>query len=168
MDHIAFSWPEIHSLSAELKTGVVRATLGSMVDFPHALTLWRADGTGLQISSRMHDIAERLEIGVLKFDLVAAEKKEPRRSVMGARQLSFAKVDLPASFRSNNYVTKLVISEGGATADSGILITAGGGNEIVIVAGAMPYSLAIRGIFSRPRIFEPAYDLERYKRVEIA
>jgi hypothetical protein len=168
MDHIAFSWAETHSLSAELKTDVVRATLGSLVDFPHVLTLWRADGTGLQISSRMHDIAERLEIGVLEFALVAAEMKEPKRSVTGVRQLSFAKVDLPTSFHNNNHVTKLVISEAGTTADSGILITAADGNEIVIVAGVMPYSLAIRGIFSAPRIFQPEYDLKCYERVEIA
>ena len=167
MSHLAFAWHEISPLATELTAGVVRATLGSMLHFPQLLTLWRADGTGLQIRARMHDIALRLELGVLKLGLVNAEKEQPKPSLTGVRELSFATVGLPASFHGQNKVVKLVISEADTTADSGILITASDGKEIVIVAGVMPYSLAIRGIFSGPRIFQPAYKLEYYERVEI-
>jgi hypothetical protein len=170
MNHLAFSWHGTSLLSAELTAGAVRATLRTMVDFPHLLTLWRADGSGLQVWSRMHDIAERVEIGVLEFALVKEKTEEPKPSSNGAREVSFIDIDLPTSFRSHNRVTKLVISEANTTAESGIVIRASDHKEIIILSSAMPYNLAIRGIFSMsmPRIFEPAYDFGCYERVEIA
>ena len=167
MSHLAFAWRETGSLATELTAAVVRASLMTVVDRPHRLTLWRADGIGLRICSRRHDIAERIEIGVLGFELVSEEKEDTRPSP-SANRSSFINIDIPAAFNGRNRATKLVISESGTTAESGFILTASDGAEIVIISGVYPYSLAVKGIGSMPHGFEPEYDLECYERVEIA
>src|ERR1700719_3537506 len=73
---------------------------------------------------------------------------------------SLINIDIPASFNGRNRVTKLVIAESGTTAESGFILTASDGTEIVIVSGVYPYSLAMKGVGSVPHGFEPEYDLE--------
>jgi hypothetical protein len=48
--------------------------------------------------------------------------------------------------------------------ESGVVLSARDGGELVIVAGAFPYSLAILGIGEAPHHFEPEYPLNSYQR----
>jgi hypothetical protein len=75
-------------------------------------------------------------------------------------------VDVAASFECEIEVSKLVIQESGTSGESGVILK-GGGNEIVIVAGAYPYSIAVSGVLSVPHIFEPEYPIDRYTRAPV-
>src|SRR5437016_3354400 len=98
MSHLAFAWDETSSLATQLTAAVVRASLMTAADRPHLLTLWRADGTGLRLYSRTHDIAERVEIGVLKFELVSKGNDDTKRSPKRTNRSSLINIDLPTSF----------------------------------------------------------------------
>lgn len=56
----------------------------------------------------------------------------------------------------------------GISAESGIVINSRAAHEIVIVVAAMPYLLAVSGLFKGPHIFEPEYPVDRYKNVPIS
>ena len=64
-------------------------------------------------------------------------------------------------------MTKLIIHESGTSAESGLILKASNGDELVIVAGAYPYSLAVLGVPPIPYIFEPEYEIGHYTRVPI-
>jgi len=168
MNHLAFAWDDISPLATQLTAALVRASLTTVADRPHLLTLWRADGTGLRVWSRRHDIAERVEIGVLQFELVSKGNDDTEPPTQAHDPSSLINIDLRSSFNGRNRATKLVVSESGTTAESGFILTASDGTEIVIVSGVYPYSLAMKGIAALPHGFEPEYDLECYERVEIA
>lgn len=120
------------------------------------MSLWRLDGTGIRIQSNMNDISERAEVGVLAFALVKASEPDE------------IKKKLPSSFKSPSRVSKLVITEQYCEAESGVVLTAADGKEIIIVAGAYPHTLAIDGIVSQPHIFEPEYPLAEYRRISMS
>jgi hypothetical protein len=101
----------------------------------------------------MHDVAERREVGVLNFERVSAPQPDE----------TIAAVTL--AFLGEIAVSKLVIHESGTTAESGVILRAHG-EEIVIVAGVYPYSLAVLGVVSMPHIFHPEYKIDRYTRVQ--
>jgi hypothetical protein len=68
MNYLSFHWSEPTALSAELIKPIAQISL--QLDThgrPMNATLWRTDGTGLRIQAEMHDVAERREVGVLKF-----------------------------------------------------------------------------------------------------
>jgi hypothetical protein len=154
---LTFVWEGPGPLAAQLTVGVLRASSTTAAHLrPDSVTLWRSDGRGVRIRSRMHDLAERVEVGVLEFSMVGAAEEGEMSTI------------LPTSFIGHLRVTKLVISESGTTAESGIVLKAGDGQEIIITAGAYPYTLAVKGIFSSPHAFEPEYPIEAYKRVDIA
>jgi len=103
--------------------------------------------------SQMHDVAERTEIGVLNFERTMAP-------------LDFETfVDLPQTFRCEVAASKLVIRESGTSAESGVVLRVSDGEEVMVVAGAYPYSIAVLGVMSVPHIFEPEYNIDRYVRV---
>jgi hypothetical protein len=99
----------------------------------------------------MHTIAERSEIGVLAFALVDAAPQD---------ELC---VKLDQSFQSRLKVSKLVISDLGVTAESGVVFEAADGVKIVVMAAVFPHTLAVDGILT---LFDPEYPLERYKEVD--
>jgi hypothetical protein len=74
---------------------------------------------------------------------------------------------LPSAFQDEIAISKLIIHESGTSAESGVILKASNGDEIVIVAGAYPCSLAVYGILSLPNIFKPEYPIDRYTRVPI-
>ena len=155
MNNLSFEWAEPNSLAAELCKPIKQVFL----EFgPHGrpifVTLWRSDGTGLRLHSEMHDVAERKEVGVLKFSRVFAPPGDTKI------------VGVPAAFDHEISVSKLIIQESGTSAESGVILEAGS-DEIVAVAGAYPYSLAVRGVTSVPHIFEPEYPIELYTRVPL-
>jgi hypothetical protein len=104
----------------------------------------------------MHDVAEQREIGVMNFEVVFAPR--PDETI----------VDTSSPFQAEIVVSKLIIEESGTRAESGVILRAQSGDEIVIVAGAYPYSLAVLGLLSIPHVFEPEYSISDYARVPIS
>ena len=152
-----FTWSESTGLAQRLFKPVKRMSIRTAAHGrPISVTLWHSDGTGLLIQSTMRDVAERREVGVLDFAIAGVAEDDEKN------------LDIPASFISGVKASKLVINESGKTAESGIVLEASDGQEIVVVAGAYPYSLAVSSLSSMPHGFEPEYPLETYTRVEIA
>lgn len=151
MDYLSFGWKEQNSLAAELARPLKRIS----VEFafhgrPVYVTLWRTDGTGLLVHSDMHDLADRREVGVLQFSYVFAP--ETQETI----------IEISPVFDAELLVSKLIIQESGAEAESGIILRAVNREEIVIVAGVNPYSVAICGVPLPECTFEPEYKLEQY------
>ena len=140
------------TLSAELARPLQRVSITTLFGkFPCSITLWRADGTGLKVYSEMRDIAERLEVGVLHFAPVPAS---------GSDEISF---NVPPSFQDGVKPFVLLIHESGTTAESGIILRASSGDEIIIVAAGMPCNLTFRGIPELNHRFDPEYPFEEYE-----
>jgi hypothetical protein len=156
MDNLTYRWEGPNPLAVEVAKPITHVSIyfdehGRPMD----ITLWRPDESGLTVYSEMHAIAERMEIGVLRFE----HFKSP----------SGSKVTLPIApeFKQQIDAFKLSVHESGVKAESGILLRAKNGSEITIVAAAMPCFIAIKGVVERPHIFEPEYPLEDYERLAI-
>jgi len=81
------------------------------------------------------------------------------------QRLLQALLELPAPAYAHH---RLILDEEGTRAECGLALQANNGDQITIVPGAFPYSLAVLGVFeSTPHIFEPEYELDRYTRVPI-
>jgi|SRR5271170_2974027 len=158
MNSLSFTWAEPTPLASELSKPIKRISVGPgiTIDGPRFVTLWRPDETGLRLYTEMHDVAERREVGVLNFERVSAPR--PNETI----------ADVPAAFQGRIAVSKLVIHESGKSAESGVIFQASNGEEIAIVAGVYPYSLAVSGVLSMPHIFKPEYPIDRYERVPMA
>ena len=158
MPHLSFAWPGPGSLAAELAkplTGISIETFHPAWG-PDTVKLWRSDGTGLKLFSRMHDVAEGSEVGVLDFELVLE------------CSATETMLEISPSFSEGTLASKLVIHEADTTAESGLAITASDGNEIIVVASAGPCHLAVAGVFSSiPHLLEPEYPLDQCVRVPI-
>jgi hypothetical protein len=98
----------------------------------------------------MHDIKERLEVGVLDFSLVAAP---------GTDDLFIGLQSVPLV---PTRVWKLVLSVEDLAVESGLAFESTAGCRITVVAGANPYTLAIDGVPTGEHGFEPEYALDRY------
>jgi hypothetical protein len=158
MNYLPFVCKELPSLPAELKRPIRRVSIYVFRSAwgPNTLTLWHSDGTGLKIFSQMHDIAERMEIGVLNFEKVTALADDEITE------------DVSAAFDCNVEVFKLIVDDEGTRAECGLALQASNGDQITIVPSAGPCYLAILGVFAAtPHIFEPEYPLDRYVRVPI-
>jgi hypothetical protein len=156
MNYLSFGWNEKTSLKAELARPIHRIS----VEFafhrrPAYVTLWRSDDIGLLIHSDMHDLAERREVGVLQFSYVFRQE---------AQEID---VDVPTSFRGALSVSKLIIEESEMESESGVALKSEKGEEIVIVAGVNPYSIAVAGVTWPAYTFEPEYALEQYFRIAL-
>jgi len=116
---------------------------------PRSITLWSSDKAGVRIRSRMHDLNDRHEIGVLDFTRVETFAPDERR--------------IAHTFHGNRCeFKKLIINDMGVSAESGIALLLNGSGEIVIVAGAFPHSLAINGLRGWDFKFDPEYSMEEY------
>jgi len=156
MNSLSFGWKEQESLAGELARPITRVSIEfAFHGRPVYVTLWRPDETGLLIHSDMQDVAERREVGVLQFSRVhAAETQE-------------ITIEAPSVFHENLSVSKLVIEESGMESESGLILQANSGEEIVIVAGVQPYSIAVRGVTWPEYTFEPEYPMEQYARIAV-
>lgn len=103
----------------------------------------------------MHDISDRVEYGVLEF--------EPALGNGGGKTL----MDLPDDLRLGSAVAKLVLTDDEVVCESGFVVRGGLGSELIVVAGAYPYTLAV-SVAGLPGPFEPEFPLDKYDRVEIA
>jgi hypothetical protein len=157
MNRLSFVWAESSPLAGELSKPIRRVSEQfENANFgPTTATLWRPDGAGLSLYSQMHDVAEKIEVGVLNFERASAPG--PNETI----------VDVAPAFQGEIAVSKLVIFESGTSAESGVVLRASNGEEIVIVAGAFPCTIAVFGVGPMPHIFEPEYELDRYTRVPL-
>lgn len=156
MKNLTYRWEGPDPLAVEVTKPIRQVSIEFEAHGkPMYVTLWRPDGSGLRIHSEVHEIAERMEIGVLRF----SHFKSP----------SGSEVMLPIAPEFNQQVEalKLVVHESGVKAESGILLRARNGIEIAIVAAAFPFMLAVDGVVERPHIFEPEYPMEEYERLPI-
>jgi hypothetical protein len=112
------------------------------------ISLWHGND-GISMHSTMIDVAERSEVGCLEFSVAI--------SPPGNLELPVA--DL---FRHPFTVTKLIARIGAVEVESG-LVFEGVGEPVVVVAGAMPYSLAIAGL-ATGEPFTPEFPLQDYTR----
>jgi hypothetical protein len=154
MKSFPFVWTELTPLVEELKKPIVHISVQFFKKRPMFVTLWRPDGTGIKIQSEMFDVAERIEVGVLRFSYAPFEHSAAE---------SFAKI-APA-FGSGSAVSKLVIVESATSVESGVIFSANDGNEIMIVANVWPCHLAVCGVQSITNDFEPEYPIDMYSRV---
>jgi hypothetical protein len=58
------------------------------------------------------------------------------------------------------------MEESGTSAESGVVLSAAD-DQIVIVAGVFPYTLAVDGLLLAPHVFQPEYPMERYLRTPL-
>jgi hypothetical protein len=156
MNTLSFVWAGLTPLVLEFSKPLSQIS----VEFePHRrpmfITLWRQDGTGLRLSSEMRDVAERREVGLLRFEYVSRPKD------------SETVVEIPSAFNGPITVFKLVIHESGTSVESGVVLKASDGSEIVVVAGAFPYFLALAGVLPAPYTFDPEYPLDQYSRIPL-
>lgn len=154
MTRILFRWTGETPIESELIRPLNRVSAEFFIpnSGPRYVTCWRVDGSGLRISTEMHDLAEKCEVGALTFELV---------SKLGSNEKVF---ELDASFRGQITASRLLIEESGATIESGVILESGMGSEIVIVAGAYPYSLTVLGRDLGYMSFDPEYPLDLYQR----
>jgi hypothetical protein len=138
-----------------LANGVRRGHLKRMSsDFSYygcsTVTLWLTSGEGFRLASCMQNLADGIEVGILKIELVVQHPPEE------------ASVDLPWSFRNGGSISKLVIEQRGFRAESGLLLRSGEGDEIVIVSAAFPHRLYVEAVNKPAQQVMPEYSFVRY------
>jgi hypothetical protein len=157
---LEFVWESPGVLSEELTRPITVASAMIKNELPiDFLDLGRNDGTALRIQVEMHDVAERMELGVLVFSVVTQSSGTPNETF----------VPLPASMNGPITVRKLVREECETVAEAGIVLEAADGHRITVIAGAFPYSLAVDGIFDNPHehMFDPGGSRDRYREVPL-
>jgi hypothetical protein len=156
MNSLPFVWEESTSFGDELSGPVKQVFLEfGPHGWPMFVTFWRFDETGLRLHSEMHDVAERIEVGVLSFSRISTPPVD--KTI----------VDAASAFSREITAFKLVIEESDTIAESGVVLKAGS-DEIVVVASARPCMLAVSGVsLPAPHMFEPEYPIDRYIRVPV-
>jgi hypothetical protein len=157
MKNIPFSWQEEGPLVEYLSRPFDHLAVEvDIVQRPVAVCFVHNRIPTVEISSSMHDIGERAEVGVLRF-------------AIGKDQKRFGlEIDLPPAFGAITAIDKLVIVEQQVMAESGLVLRNVNGEEIVIVASAFPFVLAISVPWAtRLPEFDPEYDLEEYTRISM-
>lgn len=116
--------------------------------------LLRGDGTGLRYSVVMVDLAERLEVGVIHVEEIGNSYR-PEQEFL-----------LPSELTTALCAQRLVMDTEHGSVDSGLVLTAHDGGEIVIVSGAYPFTVEVMMTPTLPgsRPFEPEYSLDDYER----
>jgi hypothetical protein len=156
MKRIPFDWKGQAHLADELCRPVKDVTAQiDTIGRPSSITLWRADGTGLRIQSEMHDLAERIEVGILRFETVLTAYKD--------EQLG----DASGAFNAELKALKMEITESGTIAESGFILRTVEGLELLVLASASPYFLWTSGVFTMREEFKPEYPLKNYQIVAV-
>jgi hypothetical protein len=105
----------------------------------------------------MRDVAERVEYGVLEFEPWA-----------GGNEEQGAIISLPNDVGGEGTtIAKLLLRDDSVVCESGFAIRGGHGSELIVVAGAYPYTLAV-AVTGISGSFEPEFPLEKYDRVVFA
>jgi hypothetical protein len=155
MKTIPFIWREEGSLTETLSQPFDRLNVHlDMIRRPLCVWLCHRQAVATQIGSKMYDVAPRIEVGVLEF------------SKSGDRHDNELSLDVPEAFGVVVAIEKLIIDVEDVSAESGVAFKNARGDEIVIVAGAQPYGLAVRVPWDAPvpRV-DPEYCLSEYRRI---
>jgi len=160
--YLGFGFAGLSSLHEEICRPFTEMTVTlDRVRTPTELVLWRKDDTGLKIRSKMHDLAEKVEVGILQFATTTRTNEiEPDGYWETAERFS-AKV-----FDGPNSISKLVVDESGYSCESGILVTSISGKELVVVADVFPCHIAVLGIEGLSSASKPEYGMARYRRID--
>ena len=118
------------------------------------LTLWHSNDRGLCVFSRMHDVAERLEVGVLNFRSVTTIDE-------GAISVDFEPLLVP--YRG----CKLVVEEAETRLESGLKLYFQNGQDLLILPADFPLFLAVSGSCIQDRYTTSEYPLKDYEAVEL-
>lgn len=117
---------------------------------PISISLCRKDGSALVVNSTSYDIASRVEVGGLCFKLEEKYEKANNGVAFGF------------DFHGGKGVSKYLICEDGVVVECGVQFTCEE-QELIVLAGVNPYTLAIRGVVQGPHFFEPEYPLSQYR-----
>jgi hypothetical protein len=155
METLRFIWAENQSLVERLSQPFDTVSVEQdRARRPVAVYLHHRSGIVTQICSKMHDIAPRTEIGALEFSTVTGPLRD---------ELAFG---LQGKVSGTASIEKLVITEGQTEAESGVVFRYPDHKEIVVVASAAPYVLAVKVPWEAYGLtFDPEYPLEQYLRV---
>lgn len=115
------------------------------------------DGVGLKFSTSMVDLADRLEVGVIRVDKILPDN------------LVDKEIASPADLAGSLKCEKLVIETDFGLIESGVLFTGQNEHQVVIVAGAFPYTVevAITSTVFGMSEFDPEYPIDEYERQPI-
>jgi hypothetical protein len=116
--------------------------------------LIRGDGSGLRFSIVMIDLAERMEVGVLSIESAKMDYVPEKL------------FELPPQFQQKLIPERLVLATEYGKIDSGLVLTAVNGDELILVSGVYPYTIEVRAPFAKGR-FEPEYRIDKYFRQPI-
>lgn len=157
MNDFSLEWLGTGSLASALKVPIKRASVPEMDHgIAFALTLWREDDTAIKFYSKMHDLGEREEVGILSVEPVSLPLADK------------IKIELPDYFLSIVGVKKLIVREQkGVVAESGIAIQLLGHHELIVVSGRFPCSISMCGIPNFQTAFEPEWPIEKYERSKL-
>ena len=157
-EDILFNTNDIESLAKELSRPFTQLsiiylntpTLIEKTRWLSSVTLWENNKVGLKISTIMHDVDYRLEVGSLYFERVVVKDQRDE----------FYK--LPDSFSTGAIIQKLIVTESGKRIESGIRITTSDEAQILLVPNAMPLSISMRCTELNLSHFEPEYSIDEY------
>src|SRR5260370_20664421 len=156
MKDLPFVWRGIGSLAERLALSFCYLSIDHDDRRPYAIDLWHKPNLGTRIHNQMHDIAVRTEVGALDF----SESAEPKN---GSDEMV-----LPPAFHDGLVISKLVLFERDHRVESGISFKSARGQELIIVAAAFPYQLALEASWTHVAYQNvPEYELSRYARVPL-
>lgn len=136
----------------EISCGLVGVAIGWFEGQATDIVFGLLSGRSVRVVNRMHDVAERFEVGVLDFVI----------DVVEGGGCNF--IELPSDFREMLSIERLVFDDSDVCAESGLIINSCRGNRIVVVAAATPCTLSVDvpgGDFDVP---ESEYPLDAYVR----
>ena len=157
MNDFSLEWLGNGSLASAIKLPIKKVSVPEMDHgMIFALTLWHVDGTAIKIYSKMHDLDDREEVGVISIESVSLPTSDKIH------------LELPDYFLSVVGAEKLNVKEQrGVVADSGVAIQFLGNHELIVVSGRFPCSIAIGGIPNLSAPFEPEWPIEKYSRANL-
>jgi len=155
MANLPFEWNGDGELADRLRAPIMRVSVRRIPNVGIvALTLWHGTSSGIQIGSRMHDVGDREEAGVLVFSSVDTLDGEDEV------------LPPPPVFSGPHGMVKLVGAYDAQTTESGIVFEREGAPELVVASGVFPHTIAVSGLPGEDR-FDPELDLGTYKRVPL-
>ena len=115
------------------------------------VTFWADHANGVRVHSYMHDVAERVEVGVLSFELAS-------QTTEGEYLIRFDQILTPY------LVSKLIILESGKVLESGLVLRFVDGQEFLVVPSDFPCCLTVKtkGIDLPKTLPNTEYSLDRY------
>lgn len=150
MKNLGYFWSENSPLAESLIGTFTGITINALSQRrPIRITLWRPSGDGIQVTSKMHELNDRNEIGTLSFELVRGESGD---SVTAEWQAEIREIE------------RVSVIEHDWRASIGVRLIGQKDDRYEILAGVGPYTLALVG-FPNPSqliVDDFAYDSAAY------